>query len=198
VATRPTRPALRARYDRRRDEVIVGAARVFADRGYDQTSMQELAEELGIAAGGLYHYFRGKEELLIAICDELTDPLLERVAELARDGREPAIVLRDFVRLWIAHLVAHRDHALVFQQERHVIESGDQWRGVRESRKRFERLAQTLLERVASAGAAAPVDTRLALSALLGMANHTPQWYRPRGRLTPEEIADGYTALLLA
>jgi len=42
------------------------------------------------------------------------------------------------------------------------------------------------------------VDPRLQLSALLGMVNHTAQWYRPRGRLSPEEIADGYVALVLA
>ena len=44
VPTRPTRPALRERYDRRRAEVVEGAARVFAERGYDQTSVPELAE----------------------------------------------------------------------------------------------------------------------------------------------------------
>src|SRR4051812_24021683 len=108
VAVRPARPALRARYDRRRQEVVLGAARLFAERGYDQTSVPELAEALGLAAGSLYHYFGGKEQLLISICDQLMDPLLAEADALVAEDRPPAEQLRDLVRLWVAHVVAHR------------------------------------------------------------------------------------------
>ena len=192
MSARPTRPALRDRYDRRRAEVVLGAARVFAERGYDQTSVPELAEALGLATGSLYHYFPSKEHLLRAICDQLMDPLLEQAEALPAE--QPAEHLRALVRLWVEHVVAHRDHTLVFQQERHVIERGAAWRGVRASRKAFERLAEDAL---AQANAGRSTDPRLALSALLGMVNHTAQWYRPRGRLGAGEIADGYVDLLL-
>jgi AcrR family transcriptional regulator len=193
VSTRPTRPALRERYDRRQAEVVLGAARVFAERGYDQTSVPELAEALGLAAGSLYHYFGSKEQLLRAICDQLMDPLLEQAEALLAEPREPAEQLRLLVRLWVEHVVAHRDHMLVFQQERHVIERGAAWRGVRASRKAFERIVEDALTR-ADAGTGS--DPRLALSALLGMVNHTAQWFRPGGRLSSEQIADGYWELL--
>ena len=125
-ATPPTRPALRERYDRRQQRVVVAAARVFAERGYDQTSVQELTEAMGLASGGLYHYFASKEQLLIRICDQLMEPLLERDAR-ARSRRMPRAEdqLRALVRLWVAHVIDHRDHMLVFQQERHLIERGD-------------------------------------------------------------------------
>ncbi len=197
VATRPTRPALRARYDRRREEAVRRAAAVFARRGYDQTSMQELAGELGVAAGSLYHYFGGKQHLLGAICDALMDPLLARAQELEERGLEPPEHLGLLVRAWVDHVVEHRDHMLVFQQERHVIEAGPAWTGVRASRKRFERLVEGLLARVEAGGHARYDDRRLALSALLGMVNHTAQWYRPGGRLTPAAIARGYLDLVV-
>jgi TetR/AcrR family transcriptional regulator, cholesterol catabolism regulator len=190
---RPTRPALAERYDRRRAGIVREAARAFALRGYDQTTMQDLADELGVAAGGLYHYVGGKEQLLHAICDELVEPLLDRARALVAEPRPPEERLRALVRLWLGHVVEHRDHMLVFQQERHLIEQGAQWRGVRTSRKAFERLAEDVLAAVPGIA----VDRRLALSALLGMVNHTAQWFRPRGRLTPEEVADGYVDLLL-
>jgi hypothetical protein len=91
----------------------------------------------------------------------------------------------------------HRDHLLVFQQERHVIDHGEQWRDIRTSRKQFERLVEEVVGRVHDSGHLALPDERLAVSALLGMVNHTVQWYRPRGRLSPVEIADGYADLLL-
>ncbi|WP_445149723.1 TetR/AcrR family transcriptional regulator [Baekduia sp. Peel2402] len=194
---RPTRTALRDRYDRRQAEVTLDAARVFAARGYDQTSVPQLASELGLAAGSLYHYFGGKEQLLIAICNELMEPLLARVADLQAEDLEPADHLRALVRIWVRHVVEHRDHMLVFQQERHVIDHGDQWRQVRADRKRFETLVDAALAAI-EPPAARFTDRRLALSALLGMVNHTAQWYRPRGRLSPEQIADGYVDLLLA
>jgi len=194
VAVRPTRPALRERYDRRRSDLVRQAARAFARQGYDRTTMQDLAAATGLATGALYHYFSAKEQLLQAICDQLMEPLLERARELPADAAtaNPHDRLRALVRLWVAHVVEHRDHMLVFQQERHVIESGDRWRGVRASRKAFERLVADALAAAQPRG-----DERLALLALLGMVNHTAQWYRPRGALTPEEIADGYVDLLL-
>jgi AcrR family transcriptional regulator len=190
---RPTSPALQERYDRRRDTMVNAAARVFAHNGYDQTTMQDLAASMGLATGALYHYFPSKEQLLIDICDQLMEPLLERARDVVASEDPPAERLRTLVHLWVDNVVEYRDHMLVFQQERHVIESGPQWRRTRESRKAFERLVEHALE---DAGAAGP-DDRLVLSALLGMVNHIAQWYRPRGRLSPNEIADGYLDLVL-
>jgi AcrR family transcriptional regulator len=178
--------------------MVFAAAKVFARQGYDSTTMQDLAASMGLATGALYHYFGSKEQLLIEICDQLMEPLLDRARELMRGDDPPDEQLRALVRMWVANVVQYRDHMLVFQQERHAIETGAQWRGVRESRKAFERLAQEALERAGVVGSPGPgrTDGRLALMALLGMVNHTPQWYRSRGRLTPEEIADGYLELL--
>jgi TetR/AcrR family transcriptional regulator, cholesterol catabolism regulator len=195
---RADRAALRERYDRRQAEVVVRAARVFAARGYDQTSVPELALALGMAAGGLYHYFASKEELLIAICDQLMDPLLDNAEALVAEDSPPDVQLRSLVRLWVAQVIEHRDHMLVFQQERHVIDHGEQWEGVRDRRKRFERLVTRVLRRAAEQGLIRAEDPRLALSALLGMVNYTAQWHRPRGRLSAGEIADGYVDLILA
>jgi AcrR family transcriptional regulator len=195
VASRPTRPALRERYDRRQQKVVVSAAKLFAQRGYDQTSVPDLARELGLATGSLYHYFGSKEQLLIEICDQLMDPLLDRARELAVHDAPPDQRLRELVRLWVAHVVEHRDHMLVFQQQRHAIERGEQWRSVRASRKAFEQLVDNALSDLRG-GAGTPANRRLVLSALLGMVNHTAQWYRPNGKLTAEQIADGYVDLL--
>jgi AcrR family transcriptional regulator len=194
---RPESPTPQARWDRRRDEVVEKAARIFARRGYDQTSVPELGEALGQSTGSLYHYFGGKEQLLIAICDQLMEPLLAESEALVAGDALAREQLRDLVRRWVANVIDHRDHMLVFQQERHLIDQGRQWRGVRESRKRFEHLVEGLLERACAETGRNSMDPRLLLASLLGMVNHTAQWYRPGGRLSGEEIADGYVALVL-
>lgn len=77
AVTPPSRPALRARYDGRRKELIDAAAKAFAEGGYKETSIADLSAATGLAAGGIYHYIGSKENLLIAICDDLLAPLLE-------------------------------------------------------------------------------------------------------------------------
>ena len=194
-ASRPDRPALGERYDRRQADVVEAAAAVFAEHGYERTSVAELAERLGLATGALYHYFSGKEQLLIRICDQLMSPLLAASEEVldAETGAERR--LRELVRLWVAHVTRHRDHLLVFQQVRHLVDHGGQWKEVRDDRKSFERLLAGALERALGPGRDS--DRDLALYALLGMVNHTVQWFRPRGPLSAEQIADGYVDLVL-
>lgn len=193
----PTRPALRARYEARRREVIDTAAELFAERGYDGTSMSELTAATGLAAGGLYHYIEGKDDLLIAICDELLEPILARAREIAAAGAPPVEQLRELVTAWVAHVVAHRHHMLVFTQERQAIERQPRWRRVRSQRKAFEKILDEVLARGEADGSMTFADRRLSLLALLGMVNYTPQWVRPNGRLSPAGIADGYCAMVL-
>jgi TetR/AcrR family transcriptional regulator, cholesterol catabolism regulator len=193
----PTRPALRARYEARRSEVVATAARLFAERGYDGTSMSELTEATGLAAGGLYHYIEGKDDLLIAICDELLEPLLAQAREIVAAETPPVEQLRELVTAWVAHVVAHRHHMLVFTQERQAIERQPRWRHVRAQRRAFEKILDDLLARGEADGSMTFADRRLSLLALLGMVNYTPQWVRPSGRLSPAEIAAGYCAIVL-
>lgn len=198
VPTPPTRPALRARYDARRREVVATAAKLFAERGYDSTSMSELTAATGLAAGGLYHYIEGKDDLLIAICDELLEPLLERAREIVAAEAPAVEQLGELVGTWVAHVVEHRDHMLVFTQERQAIESEPRWRRVRAQRKAFEKIVDEVLARGEADGSMTFADRRLSLLALLGMVNYTAQWVRPGGRLSARQIADGYCALVLS
>lgn len=197
MAVPPTRPALRRRYDAKREGVVEAAAALFAERGYHATTMQDLTEATGLTAGGLYHYIGSKEQLLIAICDALMEPLLEKADALGIAALEPQPALRALVGAWVEHVAAHRQHMIVFLQERHVIEREPQWRHVAGSRKRFERLLEQTLARVEQEGAAQFGDRRLTTFALLGMVNHLPQWYRPRGRLSTTQIADGFCEMVL-
>jgi AcrR family transcriptional regulator len=196
MAAPPTRPALRARYDRRQQDVVAAAARLFAAQGFHATSMPDLIEATGLTAGGLYHYIGSKDELLVLICDQLMEPLLDQVRAIVASSSPADEQLREIVRVWTTHVERNRDHMLVFQQERHVLERGVQWRRIRRQRKEFEEIVADVLERGERDGVLHFPDRDLALRALLGMVNHTAQWYRPRGRLSGEQIADGFLALL--
>jgi AcrR family transcriptional regulator len=186
----PTSPALRERYDRRQQEVVTTAAELFARRGFQATSMDELSEATGLRSGGLYHYIGSKQNLLVQIFGQLMDPLLERAGEIEAGDEAAETQLRALVRAWLAHIETHLDHMAVFAQERHAIEHAPEWEQIRASRDAFEAI---LRRRLAAVG----LTDRLALFALLGMVNHTATWLKPGGRLTAEQIADGYCDMLL-
>jgi len=193
----PTRPALRARYEGRRQALIEAAAKLFAERGYEETSIGDLSEATGLTAGGIYHYTASKEGLLIAICDELLDPLLDRARAIVAVDAPPTEHLRELLRTWLLHIEGHLPHMLVFSQERHTIEREPQWRAVRRQRKEFEEILDGVLARGEADGSMTFEDRGLALLALLGMVNYAPQWLRPGGRRSAEEIADVWCNLLI-
>jgi AcrR family transcriptional regulator len=186
----PTSPALRERYDRRQQEVVGTAAALFARHGFQATSMDELSEATGLRSGGLYHYIGSKQKLLYTIFGQLMDPLLDRAAEIEAHADTPEQQLRALVRAWVTHIETHLDHMAVFAQERHAIEHEPEWEQVRASRDAFEAI---LARRLAAVG----LKDRLAHFALLGMVNHTATWLKPGGRLSAEQIADGYCDMLL-
>ena len=195
--TPPLRPALRARYDRRQRDVVASAARLFAERGYQATSIGDLSEATGLAAGGLYHYIGSKEQLLVRICDELLEPLLVEARAIVAQDTPAEAQLRALLRAWLVHIERHRHHMLVFAQERRVIQSDKQWQQVRRQRREFVQILDDLLARGEAAGTMAFPDRGLTLLALLGMVNYVPQWLRPRGRLAVEQIADGFSDIVL-
>ena len=217
MASAPTRPQLKERFERRRAEVLDRCAAVFAERGYGGAAIEDLSAATGLTAGGLYHYIGSKEEALFGIFSQLMDPLLEQAERIERGKRqaadegagrgdrtragEPAAAerLRALLRLWVGQVASHRDHMLVFNQERHILERDrSRWSEIRRARREFEELLDRLLAAAAAETGETGADLALLRFALLGMVNHTAQWLRPDGRLSPEQIADGYWHFAMA
>lgn len=177
--------------------MIYAAARVFAERGYEATSIEDLLRATGMTRGGLYHYTASKRELLLGVLDELMDPLIERVREILDGPGKPEQQLRDVMRVWLAHVATHRHHMIVLSQERRTLEQGSGFDRARHARTRFEAMLAEILNRGKCDGSFSMPDTRLSLLMLLGMVNYVPQWYTSSGRRTPGEISELYCDMLL-
>ncbi|MBB2505148.1 TetR/AcrR family transcriptional regulator [Amycolatopsis echigonensis] len=192
----PTRPRLRARYNERRDAVLQTAAKVYAERGYHATSMNELISATGLTAGGLYHYIESKERLLFSLFDQLMTPLLEQANAILETADRPEKQLRALVRVWLEHVEKYRHHMIVFQQEWRTLQDDPRWLEVRKQRRAFEDILRGLFDRMAADGVG-PADPELARRALLAMVNSTAEWLDPDGPRTAHEIADAYSDLII-
>ena len=186
----PSSPALREKYDRRQQEVVAIAAALFARRGFQATSMDELSEATGLRSGGLYHYIGSKQRLLFQIFQQLMDPLLEQAADIERSDAAP----RPSCANWCARGSSTSSATSTTWpcSPRSATRSSTSPSGSRCARR-------ATASRRSSPACWRPSGStdRLALFALLGMVNHTATWLKPGGRLTAEQIADGYCDMLL-
>jgi TetR/AcrR family transcriptional regulator, cholesterol catabolism regulator len=180
----------------RRAQIAAAAARLFAEKGYAETSMRDIAAAVGMGLGAMYYHIESKEDLLAQIHEEYVGSIvveLERIC--ARDV--PAVdALYAAGELMMRHLHTYRDHMVAFFTEQRRIQ-GDRFAAVAARRRDFEGLLEGLLRRGVDEGSLREHDVRLTALAMLGMFNYGHQWYRPGGRLTPEEIGRGFIDLVL-
>ncbi len=170
------------------DSVLRVAARVFNERGYDGTSMEDLARALGVTKSAIYHHVTGKTELLRRSLDLALDALFDVTREEgATTG--PAIdrleyVLRGSVRV----LVEELPHVTLLLRVRG---NTDVEKHALERRREFDHLIADLVrEGVSDGDIRADVDPAVASRLLFGMVNSVVEWYKPDRGLDHPEIAD--------
>jgi AcrR family transcriptional regulator len=197
AAQRGPRQQSRVRFERKRDEIVAAAARVFAERGFEATTVDDLVEATGLQRGGLYHYISNKTELLAEIHRRLIEPLLAEVERIEIEPHDPATTVR-----LIAHALAHnlRDYhneVIVFLHEWRTVRDDAAWEDIRRARRDLEHVIERALRRGVMSGDFDIPEPRLAVLGMLGMFNHAHQWFNPDGRYTADELADRFADIFL-
>ncbi len=180
----------------RETELWAAATRLFRQRGYHATSMQDLAEALGMNRGSLYHYINSKDDLLWSILDRTFDLLEEQVVRLLQGDGPPLGRLTDAIH---AHLRVAADHADEMSLIQIELRSLDPERRTQliERRDAYEAAWRRAIAAAVASGAIREVDVRLAGIGILSVCNWFTQWYRPGGELGVDQIADAFVALFL-
>jgi AcrR family transcriptional regulator len=197
TSKRPERASSAAKYDAKRQEVIDIAARVFAEKGYHATSIDDLQAATGMRRGGLYHYMEGKEDLLLAIHERFIEPLLANAREIVAEDLPAEETLRRLARALMNDIARYRDQVTVFLHEWRVLQGTAEWGHVHEARREFEATIASVLERGQREGRFSASSPRLTVYAFLGMFNYSYTWFDPQGERTPDEVADHFVALFL-
>src|SRR5262245_32946055 len=180
----------------RRAEICRTEAQISRDRGYDATSVSDIARALGITKAGLYYYFESKEALLLEITNYGLDRVRAEVIEPVRSVRDPEERLRQLV---LRHArIATDGHGAVAHLTDEIRALPASMRRKVEQRMRvyFDLVRGTLTE-LEAAGRLRDVDTTVATFSLLGMILWLPRWFRQNGRLTQEEAAHAIASLAL-
>ncbi|ATY10105.1 TetR/AcrR family transcriptional regulator [Amycolatopsis sp. VS8301801F10] len=183
-----TAPARRGRPGYDLESLLQVAVKLFNDRGYDGTSMEDLSRKLGITKSAIYHHVPSKEELLRLAVDRALDGLFE-VAESteALDGR--AIDrLEHLVRGSVLVLADRLPFVTLLLRVRGNTKAE---RAALARRREFDHLVTDLVKQAEAEGDVRPdIDPAIAARLLFGTVNSLIEWYRPRRGASPEELAD--------
>ncbi len=181
----------------KRERTIAVASELFYERGYDNTSLDAIAERMGVTKPFIYAHFTSKAELLgeisargiasalAALDGGLTSSKNTATERLAEVGK----------RFVVAVLRSQRDIAIMTREEKNL--APEDFRRISDMRREFDRKLMKLLDDGVAAGEFHLADTRMATLAIGGLVSWAYVWYRPDGRLTLEQTSEQLTGLIL-
>ncbi|MBA2339261.1 MAG: TetR/AcrR family transcriptional regulator [Pyrinomonadaceae bacterium] len=182
--------------DERLAEIYRTAAQIILRKGYDATSVNDIANALGMTKAGLYHYINGKKELLFDIMNFGLDELDEEVVTPAKSISDTSDRLR-FIIANNARLVTRGQGAItILVDEITALTPAQNRKITRRKRAYFVSLRNTL-NQLKAEGKLQDVDTTAATFSLLGMINWLSRWYRQDGALSEEQAAEQIVKIAL-
>lgn len=185
-----------AQIDGRAAEVYRTAAKIILQKGYDATSVSDIADALGITKAGLYHYIRGKTELLYDIMKFGLEELDREVMVPAHAIADPEERLR-FIIITHAQIVTRGDGAVTILVDEARALTAVQNRKVTKLKRAYLDYLRDTLGELRAAGKLRDIDTTVAAFNIIASVNWLSRWYHPEGPLTAGEIAGQITDLTL-
>jgi len=179
----------------RKETVMQAAEKLFAERGYQATSVRDIAEALNIQPGSLYAHIESKDDLLWEIVSDAANRFFQAVDPILTSDLVNAEKLRRLIAAHVQVITENLPAAGVYSTEwRHLSE--DRRREFSSRRDDYERQVRELIGACIREGTFAAVDEKFATLLILSSINWIYQWYRPDGPMTPEDIARKLTDML--
>ncbi len=181
---------------RAREEMLRVAAELFRTRGFDRSTMEDVARELGLLKGSLYYYFYSKQEILDEILVMPRQRLLKRLERTVASRGSAREKLRQAIGAFITAFDIEYPAMSVAVYER-FDRGGEQREQVRALRRRVQEIFEQIVQDGVDEGLFRTNDVKMATFAIAGMCNWLSTWYVKSGRLTAQRIAEIFADLIL-
>jgi AcrR family transcriptional regulator len=193
TAARTGRPGRPGRPGHDLESILRAAARLFTERGYDATSMEDLSRALGIGKSAIYHHVRSKEELLRLATGRALDGLFAVAAEVEASPGRAIDRLERLVRGSVAVLTTELPFVTLLLR---VHGNTETERDALARRREFDQLTASLVKQAVADGDLRPdIDPAVTARLLFGLVNSVAEWYRPSGAITDADLADAICKL---
>lgn len=180
----------------RRMELVLAAATLFRDQGYERTTVRDLGNAVGLQSGSLFYHFRTKEEILVAVMALGITRTTEQLEAALAEARTPRSKLAALFQVHLHSLLGDNQAALEVMLYEWRSVSAQARPGLILLRDRYEALWQQVLEQAAEAGLVKQ-DTRLLRRTLLGSLHWSVQWFKEEGELSVDQLAERMLELVL-
>jgi AcrR family transcriptional regulator len=180
----------------RRAKILDAASQLFFDKGYNGTTIDDIAARLGVTKRFIYHCFNSKVELLTEVCNRTTAFAAEIADEARRGDSPPKERLRRFARDLTLKVVEGRVYlAVLFREEKHLPATA--LAALKRDRRRFNVSLSALLEEGHRLGEFHFGNVDIALQAVTGMTTWIFSWYQPKSSMSAEQLAGEMEVLVL-
>ena len=182
----------------RRSELLAIAARLFADKGFKNTTVRDIADAAGILSGSLYHHFDSKESMVDEILRTFQEELFGQYDEILASDADPLAQLEQAVLVSFDAIDQHHDEVAIFQNDAAYLLTFDRFSYLADRNKQSREVWLTLLRHGIDAGVLRDdLDLELTYRFIRDTVWVAVAWYRPGGRRTHTEIAKQYLSILL-
>jgi AcrR family transcriptional regulator len=182
-------------------EIYKIAAQIICEKGFDATSMNDIAEAVGITKAGIYHYIPGKKELLFEIMNYGMDKLDRVVIAPARAIADPEERLRSIIashcRLLAGGSTPQGYNPVSIVVDEVAALTPAHRRKIVQRKRAYVDLVRNTLRQLKDEGKLKDIDVTVAAFSLLGMMLWLSRWFRPEGRLTPDQVVEELTKVAL-
>jgi AcrR family transcriptional regulator len=180
----------------KRERILEEAVKLFYERGFTGTTLDDIAAELGVTKPFIYTHFRSKTELLAALCRPTIELSLEAVSRAAKSDGSPTDRLRRAIVDFTQVVLSRQANIAIYFREEKSLEP-EALAEINALRKKFDRVLSNLLSEGVAAGEFDIKDANLAALAIGGMISWAYTWHRPEGRLALSEMCERMADLAL-
>jgi AcrR family transcriptional regulator len=182
----------------RREELLAIAARLFAEKGFKNTTVRDIADAAGILSGSLYHHFDSKESMVDEILRTFQEELFGQYDEILASDADPLAKLEQAVLVSFDAIDQHHDEVAIFQNDAAYLLTFDRFSYLSDRNRQSRDVWLTLLRNGVDAGVLRDdLDIELTYRFIRDTVWVAVAWYRPGGRRTHTEIAKQYLSILL-
>lgn len=178
------------------DPALRGALASFLELGYQGSTMRAIAERAGLSVAGLYHYYPGKQQLLVTLLDLTMSDLAARTDLALADADGPAARFAHLVECQALYHTHRRELAFIGASEMRSLDGSARHR-IAAIRSDEQRKVDRPVAEACASGAFGTTQPHEASRAVITMCTALASWYRPGGSATPEEIAAQYVDFAL-
>lgn len=180
-----------------KEEITRHSVKLFQQKGFSETSIQDIVDSLGVTKGTFYYYFKSKEQLLMDIHSRYIDDLLNRQQMIIEDEQDCRSKIVKVIELIICDIKTQRPNGRVYFREMRNLatENADV---IKEKRAKFRsNIEQIIIEGMESGEFRNSLQPKMITFAILGVTNWSYEWMNPSGDVSVEELAEMFSDFVL-